>query len=959
MNFVKKFRKRQLKQTVTYFLVCCLLFNVPASFVLADVVLTDVVNGNIGVKSRGNTTNMTASDGAIGKFSDFDIASKHSVLCAQPGADARALFKVFSGDGTQIYGNFEATGSIYLFDAKGVLVGPGAMINMTQFIASSLNISNEDFLNRRDIFAGGNGAVINRGEISAEKVALIGKKVLNTGTITSPNGYVVMAAGDRVVLGQPGSDVVVELDSIDVADLGPADIGDVVNEGTVDASDGVIVLAAGDIFSKAINLGTLSASGGTVIAKAARVGQFGTVNVDGIEGDGGSVNLTASETVALGSGSVTTANGGVNGDGGEVIVYSPDTAIFRDGARVEAKGGSKSGNGGFFELSGKEYVEVEGQIDLSAANGENGQFLIDPYDITIVNQTPDVEDGGMTGNQWDPAGDDSELDIDRLEHYLNTSDVTISTEGDGGGTQPGNVTFDAHKNLRDGVGGDSGSSLTVNADGAIRFKSGSGINFTGAGASVELNADGGNRNIVLNADIFANEVELNGTVIALGTSNRKIGAGEGALTVNGNVTKFGAGKLILAGDNGINLSGNVTGLLTNNVILDGAVNANGIGDQTFDARAGTLTAKGNISKTNGSLTLAGASVALKGEVTADENLNLNSNTTVAGGKTLSAGYDLHAASTLTGDGALTAKADNNITLDDNVAAAGNLILNAGKDVTAHGDITTTNGGSIEISSSNNTTKVDGDINSDDDVLINNIAYVGGNITAAKNITLENNLTLNKNDGINFWDNAQTLDAGGNLLAKGTITKTTQGNLQLQGGDIDLDGTVDAQGGDLTIADEFTAGADLLADASVRLLDNGVFDGEVDQLVYAEYGGVHADGTLTKTGVGNLTIDVGGEVPNKFYDYAYCPGENFRIKLHDDVVVEAGDLNIGRVNVYDKGINGAYRTGEDSFVAGGDLIASGNVNLTNGNGVFNGGQWVWVEGEMPPPGKNSSGCGCGR
>jgi filamentous hemagglutinin family protein len=186
--------------------------------VLADVVLTDVVNGNITVNSGGNTTNMTASNGAIGNFSDFDIASNHSVLCAQGGADARALFKVFSTDGTQIYGNFEATGSIYLFDAKGVLVGPGAMINMTQFVASSLNISHDDFLNGRDIFAGGNGAVINQGEIFAEKVALIGKKVLNTGTITSPNGYVVMAAGDRVVLGQPGSNIVVELDSIDMSE---------------------------------------------------------------------------------------------------------------------------------------------------------------------------------------------------------------------------------------------------------------------------------------------------------------------------------------------------------------------------------------------------------------------------------------------------------------------------------------------------------------------------------------------------------------------------------------------------------------------------------------------------------------------------------------------------------------------------------------------------------------------
>jgi len=837
---------------------------------------------------------------------------------------------------------------------------------MTQFVASSLNISNEDFLNRRDIFAGGNGAVINRGEISAEKVALIGKKVLNTGTITSPNGYVVMAAGDRVVLGQPGSDVVVELDSIDVADAGPVDIGDVVNEGTVDASDGVIVLAAGDVFSKAINLGTLSASGGTVMAKAARVGQFGTVNVDGIEGDGGNVNLTASETVALGGDSVTTANGGVNGDGGEVIVYSPDTAIFRDGARVEAKGGSKSGDGGFFELSGKEYVEVEGQIDLSAANGENGQFLIDPYDITIVNQTPDVEDGGMTGNQWDPAGDSSQLDIDILEGFLDSSDVTISTEGDGlGTTQAGNVIFNAHDDLEDGVGGGSGNSLTVNADGAIRFKSGSGINFTGAGAGVELNADAGNGSIALDADIFANKVTLNGTVIAHGSSNRTIKAPNidgqsGKLTVTGNITKRDKGKLILAGgDGGINLSGNVTGLLTNNVILDGAVNANGIGDQTFDARTGTLTAEGNISKTNGSLTLAGASVALKGEVTADENLNLNSNTTVANGKMLSAGNDLHAASTLTGDGALTVKANNNITLDDNVAAAGKLILNAGEDVTAHGDITTTNGGSIEISSSNNTTKVDGDINSDNDIFLNNTAVVGGNVVALNNVTLNGELTLNSTSVMPQDVKAVT----GTLLAEKDITRTTPGTISLYGvGGIDLNGTVDAQGGDLIIADEFTAGADLLAYASVRLLDNGVFDGgdeaqPVDQEVYAEFGGVYADGTLTKTGAGNLTIDVGlgYEDPTKYsFDYVYCPGENFRIKLHDDVVVEAGDLNIGRVNVYDKGINGAYRTGEDSFVAGGDLIASGNVNLTNGNGVFNGVQQVWVEEVPPYYNKNVSG-----
>ncbi len=224
-------------------------------------------------------------------------------------------------------------------------------------------------------FVGGDGTgmVSNYGEISAEQVALIGKQVLNAGIIRSPGGYVLMAAGDRVLLGRDGSNVVVEIDAVAVSD--PTDptstgMGDVINEGTVEAAGGKIVLAAGDTFSRAIEgLDGLSVA---VESGTGRVGQFGALNADGVEGDGGSVTLTAGDVVALGSDSITTANAGTNGNGGEVIAYSPKTAIFRDGAIVEAKGGSESGDGGFFELSGKEDVEIEGQIDLTAANrGKN------------------------------------------------------------------------------------------------------------------------------------------------------------------------------------------------------------------------------------------------------------------------------------------------------------------------------------------------------------------------------------------------------------------------------------------------------------------------------------------------------------------------------------------------------------------------------------------------------------
>jgi hypothetical protein len=125
------------------------------------------------------------------------------------------------------------------------------------------------------------------------------------------------------------------------------------------------------------------------------------------------VELTASDVVALSSDSLTTANAGTNGDGGDVIVYSPKVALFRDGARIQTKGGRESGNGGFVEVSGKEYLEFSGDVDTSAVNGENGTLLIDPVTLEVVTT------GGGTGT-WSDHGD---------SFYYDSADNTKLTPG--------------------------------------------------------------------------------------------------------------------------------------------------------------------------------------------------------------------------------------------------------------------------------------------------------------------------------------------------------------------------------------------------------------------------------------------------------------------------------------------------------------------------------------------------
>ena len=119
-----------------YFLTWCLVLNTSLPVALAEVMLQPdgVINGDITVTplGEGTTQDMTASDGAIGHFSDFDIAAGHVVDCVQPGSNANALFRVFSDDGTQILGQFDANGNIYLIDPAGILFGADSVINVNQ-----------------------------------------------------------------------------------------------------------------------------------------------------------------------------------------------------------------------------------------------------------------------------------------------------------------------------------------------------------------------------------------------------------------------------------------------------------------------------------------------------------------------------------------------------------------------------------------------------------------------------------------------------------------------------------------------------------------------------------------------------------------------------------------------------------------------------------------------------------
>ena len=394
ISVMKRFRKAGFRQTVAFILACNMVINTSAVFATPDV----ADPGTAAIIQNGNATNVVVqSQSTIIKWNSLDTNIDQSLLFGQNGvSNAAVLNKVISGNTTMFNGMMSAESGMRIFvvNPAGIVFGQGAQINLTQLVASGLDLTDDNFINGlktgRFEFAGGNGMVVNYGNINAESIALIGKIVQNSGTIlTSPGGIVAMTAGDKVVLKQQGSNIAIEIDSvktpIERAD-GLLD-GDVINTGTINAPQGTVVLASGDIFATAVpNVDSLAVKvdGGT-----GRVAQNGTINADN-----GNISLTAGNKVTLENGSLTAANGGTNGNGGNIVVYSSGTSLFNEGAKIQAKGGTQSGNGGFVEFSGKNFL-FAGALELTALNGQSGTLLFDPVNLTIANgarpATPDAD----------------------------------------------------------------------------------------------------------------------------------------------------------------------------------------------------------------------------------------------------------------------------------------------------------------------------------------------------------------------------------------------------------------------------------------------------------------------------------------------------------------------------------------------------------------------------------------
>lgn len=432
-------KRNHFRKALIFFLTYCMLFNTSLPVVLALEQANVVSSSGATFTQWGDHSIIDTDNGALINWNNFDTTSTQSVMFNQyiDGSlnSNSAVLNRISGAATQFDGALTANGNVFIINPAGLIFGATSSVNVNQLVASSLDIADGDFIAGNYEFIAGEGeigGITNYGQINAaEGVALIGRHVQNNGTITTgAGGFVVMAAGDRVLLGEPGSSILVEMSSVTTDNEGD---GDVTNNGDITAPAGTVVLAAGDVFSSALELPKVS--NGTGIVE-----QNGTIDVDGISGDGGGISLTAADEVVLTSDSRTTANVGTGGDAGLVVVHSNGSTIVEAGAQIEAIGGHEPHD--IFndfddvvettvEISG-ENVNFAGDVDASAINGKRGKVVIDALDITVVDGSmTDTPSDNTIYEEWIEDQSDAATDVELLAHSKEAGNIIVEDIGDG------------------------------------------------------------------------------------------------------------------------------------------------------------------------------------------------------------------------------------------------------------------------------------------------------------------------------------------------------------------------------------------------------------------------------------------------------------------------------------------------------------------------------------------------
>lgn len=459
----------------------------------------NVVGGSASFNSSGNTLTVTNTPGTIIHWQDFSIQQNEITRFNQQSASSTVLNRVVGGNTSQILGSLQSNGRVFLVNPNGVVFGAGSTVDVAGLVATSLNLSDADFLSGRHRFTNDPNAqaVSNAGNLNAQQggeIWLIAPDVENSGVITAPNGEILLAAGSSVEL-----------------------------TNSLDPNLRVNITApAGD----ATNIGQLVASAGRLGLFGTMVKNSGQVSADSATLQGGKIVFRSSQHTEVNG---TASAQGVGG--GEIKVLSDMQAgTVRVSGTLDASA-PETGDGGFIDTSAA-HLDIQPSVSITAAaaSGKAGEWLIDPLDIIVGTAASNA--GFFTGSPpgiWSPQASGSYVNAGTVAAMLDGgTSVTISTVN-GGFAEAGNISVDAPINTANA----GAATLTLSAENDIVINAPLNMN-----NSLVLTADSdtsGAGNVVVNKAVTAAAVNASGQDIVFDSLDSGSSYGQfngGAVTLN-------------------------------------------------------------------------------------------------------------------------------------------------------------------------------------------------------------------------------------------------------------------------------------------------------------------------------------------------------------------------------------------------------------------------------------------
>ncbi len=490
-----------------------LMFAGVAPSVVAQALQDPTVRSGTATIDLSNTNHAVItqqSNKAIIDWRQFSIPSGSTVQFVQPNASSMMLNRVTGTQASQIDGNLLANGQVWLLNPSGVMIGNGGSINTASFLASTLDINNNDFLNGRyrfDVTSNTTGRVVNAGTIKVAEngyVVLSGKQINNEGVIEAKLGSVLLGSGQAMTLDLVGDKLLSFAINTPVATLPTDGKASLENSGRITAQGGKVMMTARtatDVMHSVINVsgavdatsaklvngeivldggstGSVTVSG-SLLAHGLQAGETGgAIKVFGKDinvanntvldarGDagGGVIHVgggwqgsdlagrTAAITTNLASNAVLDASAINKGNGGEIAIWSDihnKQSVTNVSGTLLAKGGTTSGNGGRIETSGYLLGTNGIRVDASATKGLSGEWLLDPFNISIESNAG----ASVINNGTFFPTNASVINATTINDALNSTvtgstgtTVTIST-GSGSATDGGDINILSGTNI--------------------------------------------------------------------------------------------------------------------------------------------------------------------------------------------------------------------------------------------------------------------------------------------------------------------------------------------------------------------------------------------------------------------------------------------------------------------------------------------------------------------------------